>query len=140
MTGHIVGNWKCHMKHEPWLKSQLEYGHDLIHSAVEGARVAEEHACTAEPVGALLTRSARASLPWAAVGAYVGLVAVCSGRQQKSIRNQILFGLLGAVIGFGTNVAFSTRQLTGEMVHGAVRNINTARDAHWLAKHPVDYA
>jgi RsiW-degrading membrane proteinase PrsW (M82 family) len=128
------------MKHEPWLKSQLEYGHDLIHSAVEGARAAEEHARTAEPLAVLLTRSALASLPWAAVGASVGLLAVSSGRKHQSIRNQILFGLLGAVIGFGTNVAFSTRQLTGQMVHGAVRNINTARDAHWLAKHPVDYA
>ena len=128
------------MKHEPWLKSQLEYGHDLIHSAVEGARAAEEHARTAEPVALLLTRSALASLPWAAVGAAVGLLAVCSGRKHKSIRNQIRFGLLGAAIGFGANVALGTRQLTGEMVHSAVRNINTVRDAHWLAKHPVDYA
>jgi hypothetical protein len=128
------------MKHEPWLKSQLVYGHDLIHSAVEGARLAEVHARTTKPVGALLTRSARASLPWAAVGASVGLLAVYSVRKHQSVRNQILFGLLGAVIGFGTNVALGTRQLTGEMVHGAVRNINSVRDAHWLAKHPVDYA
>ena len=128
------------MRHEPWLKSQLEYGHDLIHSAMEGARSAEEHARTTQPVGVLLTRSARASLPWAAIGAYVGLLAVGSAARHKSIRNQVLFGFLGALIGCGTNVAFSTRQLTGEMVHGAVRNINTARDAHWLAKHPIDYA
>ena len=128
------------MRHEPWLKSQLDYGHDLIHSAVEGARSAEEQARTRKPVGALLTQSARASLPWAAIGAYVGLVAVYSVRKHQSIRNQLLFGLVGAALGFGTKAALSTRQLTGEMVHGAVRSVNSVRDAHWLAKHPIDYA
>jgi len=128
------------MRQEPGLRSQLEYGRGLIHCAVEGARSARDHALPTESVGAVLARSARASLPWAAIGAYVGLLAVCSAARHKSIRNQVLFGFLGALIGCGTNVAFSTRQLTGEMVHGAVRNINTARDAHWLAKHPIDYA
>jgi len=128
------------MRQEPWLKSQLEYGNDLIHSAVEGARSAEEHARTTKPVGALLTRSARASLPWAVIGACVGLLAVHSVRKHQSIRNQLLFGLAGAALGFGTKAALSTRQLTGEMVHGAVRSVNSVRDAHWLAKHPIDYA
>ena len=126
------------MRHEPWLKSRLEYGHDLIHSAAEGARSAGEHALATEPAGTVLARSLGASLPWAAIGASAGLLY--SARKHELIRNQILFGVLGGIIGFGTNVALSTRQLTGEMVHGAVRNINTVRDAHWLAKHPIDYA
>ena len=130
------------MTHEPWLKSRLHYGHDLIHSAVEGARSAGEHMLATEPVGTVLARSARASLPWAAIGASVGLLAVCSARKHESIRNGVLFGVLGAVIGFGfvTNVPRSAWQLTGEIVHGAERNINTVRDAHWLANHPIDYA
>ena len=130
------------MRHQPWLKSQVAYGRDLIHSAVEGARSAGEHMLATEPVGTVLARSARASLPWAAIGASVGLLSVYSARKHESIRNGVLFGVLGAVIGFGlgANVPLSTWQLTGEMVHGAVRNINTVRDAHWLAKHPIDYA
>jgi len=128
------------MKHEAWLKSQLEYGHDLIQSATEGVRSAGAHALAAEPVGAQLTRSARASLLWTMMGASIGLLAICSARKHNSIRNQVLFGLLGAAIGFGTNVALNTRQLTAEIVHDAVRNINSVRDAHWLAKHPIDYA
>ena len=126
------------MRHKPWLKSELEYGRDLIHSGVEGARSAREHALATEPVGAILARSARASLPWAAIGASVGFVY--SARKHESIRNGVLLGVLGAVIGVGTSVAFSTRQLTGEIVHGAVQNTKTVRDAHWLAKHPIDYA
>ena len=131
---------KVFMRHKPWLKSQLEYGHDLMHSAVEGARSAGEHALATESVGTVLARSALASLPWAAIGASVGFLAVYSASKHESIRNQVLFGVLGAVIGFGTNVALSTRQLAGEVMHGAVRNINIVRDAHWLAKHPIDYA
>ena len=126
------------MKHEQWLKSRLEYGNDLIRSAMEGARSAGERALATEPVSTVLARSARASLPWAAMGASVGLLY--SARRHESIRNRVLFGVLGGVIGFGTNVTLSTRQMTGEMVHGAVQNINTVRDAHWLAKHPIDYA
>ena len=134
--------WRCLMRHEPWLKSELEYGRDLIYSAVQGARSAGEHALATEPARTVLARSARASLPWAAIGASVGLLSVYSASKHESIRNRILFGILGAVIGigFGTNVALSTQQLTGEIVHGAVRSINTVRDAHWLAKHPIDYA
>ena len=126
------------MTHEPWLKSRLHYGHDLIHSAAEGARWAGDHALATEPVGAVLAWSARASLPWAAVGASVGLLY--GARKHESIRHQVLFGVVGGIIGFGTNVALSTRPLTSEIVHGAVRNMNAVRDAHWLARHPIDYA
>jgi len=126
------------LRHEPWFKSQLEYGHELIHSAVEGGRSAGGHTPATEPVGAVLARSVRASLPWAAVGASVGLLY--GARKHESIRNQVLFGVVGGIIGFGTNVALSTRPLTSEIVHGAVRNMNAVRDAHWLARHPIDYA
>ena len=126
------------MRHEPWLKSELQYGHDLIHSAVQGGRLAGEHALASEPVGTILARSVRQSLPWAAIGAF--LLGVYSATQHRTFRNQILFCVVGAVIGSGANVALSTRQLSGEIVHGAVRNIITVRDAHWLAKHPIDYA
>ena len=126
------------MRHEAWLESELEYGHDLVHSALQGARLAGEHALATEPVGEILARSVRQSLPWAAIGAF--LLSVYSATQHRTIRNQILFCVVGAVIGSGANVALSTRQLSGEIVHGALRDINTVRNAHWLAKHPIDYA
>jgi len=48
--------------------------------------------------------------------------------------------LLGAAIGFSTGMAWGTRRLTGDMARGAKKNIDTARDAHWLEKNPIDYA
>lgn len=128
------------MEQEPWLNSHMAYGHELIHSAVEGARSAREHALANQPVSAVLRRSARGSLTMMAIGASIGLLALYSARKQRTTRNQVLFSMVGAIVGFGTNLALSTRELTGEMVHEAVRNINTVRDAHWLAKHPIDYA
>lgn len=128
------------MRSQAWWKTQLEYGHDLIHSALEGARSAGEHAAATQPVRAVLARSAWSSLPWAALGASLGIMAGYSAARHKSVRKEVLFGLLGAMIGFGANVALSTRQLAGEIVHGAARNVGTVRDAHWLTKHPIDYA
>ena len=128
------------MANEAWLNSQMAYGHELVHSAVEGARSAREHALANQPVSAVLRRSARQSLPMMAIGASIGLLALYSARKRRTTRNQVLFSMLGAIIGLGTNMALSTRELTGEIVHEAVRNINTVRNAHWLAKHPIDYA
>lgn len=120
---------------ETWLKSEVEYGGELVRCAVAGARTA------GEPVGAVLARSARASWPWLTVGASIGLLASCLGNRRKSRAGAAVCGvLLGAAVGFSANVAFSTRQLAEDSVRGAMRNINGVRDAHWLAKHPIDYA
>ena len=128
------------MAHEAWLTSHMAYGHELIHSAVEGARSARDHALANQSVSAVLRRSARGSLPMMAIGASVGLLTLYSANKQRTTANQVLFGMLGAIVGLATNLALSTRELTGEMVHEAVKNINTVRDAHWLTKHPIDYA
>ena len=51
-----------------------------------------------------------------------------------------MFGLLGGVIGFAGSIAWATRHMTGGMARGALQKVNVVRDAHWLSKHPVDYA
>ncbi len=123
------------MKDKNWWESQLEYGHELLHSAVAGAR----EAVAEEPISDVLVRSVRASLPWAAFGAGVALL-VLSTKDRKTIRTRALFALFGALVGFGTNVALSTRELTSEVVDGAMHNLHSVRDAHWLSEHPIDFA
>jgi hypothetical protein len=37
-------------------------------------------------------------------------------------------------------MAWGTRHWAGGMARGAKKNIDTARDARWLEKNPIDYA
>lgn len=128
------------MELQTWLKSEVEYGEELVQSAIAGARSAGEKVLAAECLGTVLGRSTWTSLPWATVGASIGVLASSWGSKRHSPRRAVLFGLLGAALGFGATVAVSTRHLTEETVRGAVRNVNTVRDAHWLAKNTIDYA
>ena len=43
-------------------------------------------------------------------------------------------------VGFVAGFAWKTRDLTGSMLQGASRAIETTRDEHWLETHPIDYA
>ncbi len=128
------------MKFDDWLKSEVEYGRALMQSAVEGARSAREKALASEPVAQVLTRSARKSAACGVAGASLGLIAVYLSVKHRSVRNAVGFGLLGAIVGFGSSMALSTRELTSGMAHGALAKMGTVRDAHWLAHHPIDYA
>jgi hypothetical protein len=128
------------MRVNTWVKSEIGYGEELVRSAMAGVQSAGHKALGEEPVRLVLKRSARTSLPWAAAGACIGVMVACRGRRLRPTPNAAVFGLLGAIVGFGANMAISTRQLTGETFRGAMRNVTTARDAHWLAKHPINYA
>ncbi len=118
-----------------WLKSEVGYGEQLVRSAVEGARAGSGN--NAEPLRSVLVRSARASWPWLMVGASIGLLASRLGNRRSKAGAAVCGVLLGAAVGFGANMA---RQLTEDTVRGAMKNVNSVRDAHWLATHPIDYA
>ena len=128
------------MNLDTWLKSGIEYGWDLVRSAVEGARSAGEQIREEESPRSVLMRSARTSLAPSVAAATLGLVAGYWASKRKPARNTVAFGLLGAVIGFAGGMAWSTRHMTGGMARGAIKKMDAARDAHWLTKHPVDYA
>jgi len=125
------------MNLDAWLKSGIAYGCDLLRSAVEGARSAGQQIGKEESV---LMRSARASLaPSLAVASLCAVAGYWAGKR-KPAYNTVALGLLGAVIGFAGGMAWSTRHMTGGLARGAIESVNAARDAHWLNKHPVDYA
>jgi hypothetical protein len=125
---------------DAWLKSGIAYGWDLLHSAVEGARSAGEQIREEESPRSVLMRSACTSLVPSVAVASLGLVAGYWVSKRKPAHNAVAFGLLGAVIGFAGGMAWSTRHVTGGIARGAIRKMDAARDAHWLNKHPVDYA
>jgi hypothetical protein len=101
-----------------------------------GARSAREHALATEREAP----SGRALLLWVAVGAFLGIIAAHSPSKLPSLSGQALLAILGGVIGFGTSVVLTMRHAVAEAVRNALLNINRVRDAHWLAKHPIDYA
>jgi hypothetical protein len=129
------------MNADAWLKSGIEYGWDLLCSALEGARSAEEQIRAEEPTGAVLRRSALNSLGPSLAVASLGLAAgYLASRRKPGHRAAAALGVAGALIGFAGGMAWSTRHMTGDMARGAKKGIDAARDARWLAKHPVDYA
>jgi hypothetical protein len=128
------------MKIGDWLKSELEYGRDLADSGWEGARTACNSLLQEEPVGEILSRSARAS--WAPTVMGAGLGAFCGllvQRRKPNTAAVIAMGVVGGFVGFTAGVAWETRELSSGIARGAMRKIGTTRDSHWLGKHPIDF-
>lgn len=123
-----------------WSESEVEYGREVLDSALEGARSGREAFLSGRPLIPFLNESARKALVPAAVGACIGVMgSYARNNRQTSLGKTLVFGLLGAVIGFGTGVAWESRRLTASAADGALRNIHKVRDEHWLEKHPVAY-
>jgi hypothetical protein len=124
-----------------WFESNIDYGRSLISSGLEGAFSAQKKTLEGAPVSSVLIDSVRNSWMPAMIGAYVGALGASLGHRRKPNYGAILgASLLGAAIGLTTGMAWGTRRLTGGMARGAKKNIDVARDAHWLEKNPIDYA
>jgi hypothetical protein len=128
------------MKLQTWLNSEVGYGAELIRSAIVGGRSARDKALAPKSASLVLAHFARTSLPWAVIGASMSILALYSRSKCRSLRSAVGFGLTGAVIGFSANMALRTWPITAKTLHGALRNLNTVRDAHWLEKNPINYA
>jgi uncharacterized membrane protein YeaQ/YmgE (transglycosylase-associated protein family) len=128
------------MKPTDWIKSNIEYGRNLVDSGLEGARSAQHSTLEGAPVTSVLIRSVRDSWMPAVVGAYVGALGASIGHKRRPHYGALAAaGLVGAVIGLTTGMAWGTRRLTGDMARGAMKNIDKTRDAHWLEKNPIAY-
>jgi hypothetical protein len=123
-----------------WSKSEVEYGRKVLDSGLKGIRSGEEAFLNGRPLTPFLNESARKALTPAALGACLGVLISSPGNEHRSIGRMFVFGLLGGVIGFSAGLAWESRGLTESAVSGALRNIHTARDEHWVEKHPVAYA
>lgn len=118
----------------------LEYGRTLAGTGAQGIRSGSKSYLGDSSLTAALSDSARASLPFAAVGIGAGLLQVFLGKRSHRIARSLAAGFAGATIGFLAAFSWETRELTGSMAQEAMKNISTARDAHWLENHPIDYA
>jgi hypothetical protein len=122
-----------------WLESSLDYARKLIDSGLQGAGYGRERFFDAEPLAPFVSQSARTALQGATVGACIGLLGSCLGRDGKRVRS-LAYGALGGALGFGIGLVWGTRRFTSSVAHGVLDNVNTVRDEHWLEKNPIDYA
>jgi len=122
-----------------WSKAEVEYGRKVLDSGLEGARSGREAFLSEHSLTTLLSQSVEKALKAAAVGACIGAV----GSQlngSRSLARMTVLALAGSALGFALGVAWSSRGLTASVVSGALRSIGKTRDAHWLERHPIDYA
>lgn len=122
------------------IKSSLTYGRDLFQSGWEGARSTGEASLAGASLGSVLLRSARTSWAPAAVGAALGALTVSLGRKRRLASPVVVIsGVVGAVIGLATGMGWGTRHIARDIARGAGRNMGEIRDAHWLARNPINY-
>jgi hypothetical protein len=123
-----------------WSKSEVEYGRKILVSGLDGARSGQRAFLQGQGLAPFLRESVQNGLKPAAMGTCIGALAGCFGSGHRSIVKVLAFSLLGCAIGFGAGMFWENRGLAASVADGALRNIDKARDEHWLEKHPIDYA
>lgn len=119
---------------------QFTYGRKLVRSAMQGARAGEEVFLHGRPLHSFLDESAWHALKPAALAACVGALGGLCAARHRSTGRALAWGVLGATLGFGFSLAWESRALTTSIASAAWRKITSARDEHWLERHPIDYA
>ena len=84
-----------------------------------------------------ISRAAQDAWQPAVIGACVGaLVAYLTGRKSRNRAGGRLGGRGG---GLQRRVIWGSRSVTGPIAEGAWKQVNQARDKHWLDRNPVVY-
>jgi hypothetical protein len=128
------------MELREWAESNADYGRKLLDSGIEGAHSGREAFLNGKSLTAFLSEAVRRALKPAALGACLGVLGSYQRYRQKSIGRVLAYGVLGGAIGAGLGVAWESRRFTASVASGAWTNIGRARDEHWLAENPIDYA
>jgi len=128
------------MQSDGAVETYIRFGRSLANSGAAGMRSGRDGYLNGRPLGRVLTQKARASLGLAAIGACAGVLQCLVSSRGRRIPKSIALGAVGSAIGFFAGFTWTTRDLTSSMVQGAARNMGLARDAHWLERHPIDYA
>jgi hypothetical protein len=123
-----------------WVKTNVDYGRQLVGSGIEGARSGQEEFLNGKPLTPYLGESAKDALVPAAIGVCVGVLAGYPIWRHKSKVASVACGLLGGAIGLTTGLAWNNRHLGASVAGSALKNMGKTRDAQWLNKHPIDYA
>jgi hypothetical protein len=121
-----------------WVKNSLNETRDFIGSTVEGANSAFKHA--GPETGPAFSQAVRHSWAAAAIGACIGVAGGIVNDDRKPARGAVVGGFLGAAVGLSAGIAWNARSVISAIADSAAKNAVQLRDAHWLARHPIDYA
>jgi hypothetical protein len=127
------------MEPEGKIRSGFHYGRELVNSGLSGLRNGCDSHLHGQPLGDVLSQSARGAIGLAAIGTCAALFGSCFSRRDRRAK-AVGYGVAGSVIGLIVGLAWKTRQLTASMGRSALKEISTVRDQHWLQNHPIDYA
>ena len=121
--------------------SSIEFGKALVEHGVAGAREGRREYLQAHSVRSILSQSARKSgLPAAAIGVIACALPMCIAPKPRRLKNSLAYVLAGAAAGFLAGLAWGARDIAAVMTRSARKQLNAARDEHWLQEHPIDYA
>jgi hypothetical protein len=121
-----------------WVRNSFSETRDLIGSTMEGTNTALRSAGP-DAVPAL-SRAVRHSWGAAALGACIGVAGGILNDDRKPARGAIVGGFLGAAVGLSAGIAWNARSVISSIAGSAARNTGQLRDAHWLARNPINYA
>ena len=110
------------------LKSEFSYIGQLADAAWNGA-----HA-----IGPSKPIAAEALCLSAAVGSAIGALAAVLQRRRRGTKVGVS-AIIGGAVGLCAGAVWENRGTVGAAARSAVHQVNTARDMHWLQKHPIAY-
>jgi hypothetical protein len=123
-----------------WVASIVDYGRELVGSAVQGAGKGRTAFLHGGPISPFLGDLNKKALKLATLGACVGALGGYLGRKHQPAVRTVAYGALGGAVGFAAGFAWSSHTFAETVARGALTNVAAVRDQHWLKSHPIDYA
>jgi hypothetical protein len=119
-----------------FVRSDIAYARNLVGAGLDGVSSAWKE------TGSHAFAPALTGAVWGpiAIGAAAGILTACLNRKRRSGFIVAMGGVVGSALGLGAGVAYVSRGVTGAVARGAMRKVNTVRDARWLEKNPIAYA
>lgn len=128
------------MSVKEWSRSTVGYGRRLVHSTLDGVRIGEDQFRKGGQLTPYFGSGARRSLSPAVIGIILGTCLGYRSSDRRRAVKALVGGVLGGLIGFSAGMTWETRQLAASVGSSVRKNVQFARDEHWLQQHPIDYA
>ncbi len=129
------------MNASTWVKSNVEYGRQLVGSGLAGAECGGKEFLHNHALWPFLSEAARNAVKFGTAAACVGVgVALLIKSNRRRTCNTLVFAIAGTALGFAAGVTWESRKFLAGIARQAIENVNAARDEHWLQNNPIDYA